>query len=263
MIEFNRPETDARHQGAAAALTELSALAVALGRTADLPAVMLTIEHDLTMPVVSGEVDDRQPALVLAVDECLLFGDPTTRDGQTAAGAMAHEVAWHTMEPGPAARHANRTFTTALAVMLLAAALSWPGWVMGTATAVAAVAGLAHFAVMRRWQLAVDACAARMLADAGLNGHACMDAMFARLARDESGWHRATGWLLSTVPTAAERRLALIVPPRRIRWASVGVCRSTGHRVGTRGHRHAHKVLPGRCWPSQWSWLPSLHRPVL
>ncbi|MEV7808975.1 M48 family metalloprotease [Microbispora sp. NPDC088329] len=238
----------------------LTALVGSLSRAADLPAVAVLVNHDLEDNAVAVRTDcHRTPLVELGAN--LLDGSDKVL-AATVAHELAHIVLGHETEQ----RTVWAERVCGLSALGLAAVIAADGPLVA-GYAAAALSAAAHL-VGTRWQrqkeLAADRHAVTLLDQAGMDGYAAMAAMLRDIGADESAVYRCGGWIASSHPTAIQRFRAVLAadcgprPRRRLRWGSLLRCTSTGHRVGSRGHRHAHQVLAGgRCWPWQWRWLPA------
>ncbi|MFI7632442.1 M48 family metalloprotease [Microbispora rosea] len=238
----------------------LTALIGALSRAADLPAVAVLVDHDLADNAIAVRTDcHRTPLVELGAD--LLDGAD-----DVLAATVAHELAHIALGHETEQRTVWADRVCGLAALGLAVVIAADGPLVA-GYAAAALSAVAHL-VSTRWQrhmeLAADRHAVTLLDQAGMDGYAAMSAMLRDIGAGESALYRRGGWMGSSHPTAIQRFRAVLDtqygarPRRRLRWGSLLRCTSTGHRVGSRGHRHAHQVLAGgRCWPWQWRWLPA------
>ncbi|RJL20195.1 hypothetical protein [Bailinhaonella thermotolerans] len=241
-------QTGAGHVAGLAVLAR--SLAAATGQ---IPAVMVQVGD---VDGAYSQVSDCHGAVVITVDEALVLGRPGAGGG-AAAGALAHEIECQARDELPAEVWARRVWATALLTFGVATVAAWAtaAWI---ALVVAGAARLAQAFAERRAEYRVDAAAARMLGAAGLDGRACLWAMLAHLAAAESGIYQRLGWVVSGAPRAADRAQALRTGVPYLRWRPV--CPSTGHQVGTFGHRRAHLSDGARCRPWTWDWRPDVRR---
>ncbi|GGP97425.1 M48 family metalloprotease [Streptosporangium pseudovulgare] len=239
-------------------LEGLTGLAWALHRAAGLPGVLVHIDDELGDNAAAVDTGRCHRTPMVELGSGLLDGP-----ADVLAATLAHEIAHVALGHHDRRRIPWAERTCAVAGTAAAIALVTSQVMFGIAAAVvAAGAHLLGAYWARRQEYAADARGAGLLDEIGLPGASAMSAMLHGLEAHESTAYRRGGWIGATHPTSRQRRRALVLPPRRIRWASIGICRSTGHRVGTAGHRHAHRALGGpRCLPTSWRWLPTLHRP--
>ncbi|WP_068929324.1 hypothetical protein [Planobispora rosea] len=195
------------HTEAAAAMSELTTLAVALARTAEVPRITLSIGRQ--NEAVSGECDAATGTLVLGVDEMLLYGEATTADGQAAAGAMAYQITAATWRPPRILSLIGHVFGLAVLALMVAAITAAPAALMSALIGATLGVGLAHQHRAHHQIYALDAAAARALDEAGLDGRACLEAMFTDLERTEGRIYRWISWHLEGFPPARKRRQQL------------------------------------------------------
>jgi hypothetical protein len=195
------------HTEAAAALSELTALAAVLARAAELPAITLTT--GCHYEAVTGDCDRATGALVLSIDEMVLYGEATSADGQAAAGAMAYQVVAATWRPPRILGPLGHAFGLIVLALMVGAVTGAPGVLMAALGAAGLGVGLAHQHRHHKEIYAVDDAAARALDEAGLDGRACVSAMLTDLERTEGRIYRLITWHLEGFPPARKRRRQL------------------------------------------------------
>ncbi|GII05467.1 hypothetical protein [Planobispora takensis] len=192
----------------ASAVTELSALASHLARTAGVPAVMLVIDSELDTMVTTERTGDDSPIPIITIAEGVLYGELDSPTGHTAAGALAHALVCHEQKPTRLQQWLGRVAGLSAAALLIA--LVWGAALAVVISALTWVsAGLGVLALQRRSEYVADRAAQRLLDDAGLDGRACMLAMLYAIAAQEPQAYQRYGWIISGVPTAATRAYAL------------------------------------------------------
>ncbi|MFD8564683.1 hypothetical protein ACFV1N_46095 [Streptosporangium canum] len=259
-----------RDDEAAAALARLSTLAITLGHTAGLPALMLMLTTDEALgSLVSSRRDDCQPVPILTLDTHLLYADPTDHNGRVAAGAMAHAIACAARPVSAAMRRSGRIAAGAALILVIAVTASWAA-LMAAALTVVALSAYNYASSSRREEYAADADAVQLLDATGHDGRACLEAMLThQLTKQlitQAGRPRIPTWDelltmygLACVPADIQRIQALSSPPRYLNWSAVGTCAITGHHVWTSAHRTAHAARGRRrCRPTSWHLLPPL-----
>lgn len=200
--------------GQQAALTDLARLALQLGTTTGLPAIMLTVNPGTDVDpdadaLVDVEVSDCHPATVLHVDEALLYADPNSPAGRAAAGALAHEIVCVATPPTHAEVWLGRALPALTVALAAGLGLAWPAWLTALLFALVGLTLLGRAVVVGAREAFVDDIAANRLTIFGLDGDACIRAMFDQHAAATTRAEQLLDLVQDGTPTITMRRRAL------------------------------------------------------
>ncbi|WP_406319135.1 M48 family metallopeptidase [Streptosporangium sp. NBC_01639] len=198
-------------------VADLADLAGALRRAARLPGLLVHITPDLgdNACAVTRKCD---PAPLVEIGTDLLADHRST----VLQGAMAHEIAHHTLKHGYRPVCWRNPAWLAKACFLAGLIAHLPLPVLGVLAVAVFITAAMGARRERLQEYDADAHAVRLLDAAGLPGRRIVAAALADLP-DEPPAYRLAGWVFSSHPTSRARRRTLAAgrPARRLRWALI------------------------------------------
>ncbi|MFI7455470.1 phage holin family protein [Nonomuraea sp. NPDC049714] len=209
------PTTPAAPQPAPeAALADLARLALQLGTATGLPAITLAVSPGVDVdpdvdPLVGVQETDCHPATVLHVDQALLYADPDSPAGRAAAGALAHEIVCAATPFTRVGVWLDRALPVLIVALAAGLGLAWPAWLAGLLVALVGLTLLGRAVVVGAREAFVDDVAANRLTTFGLDGDACITAMFDQHAATTTRAEQLLDLVQYGTPTITMRRRAL------------------------------------------------------
>jgi hypothetical protein len=183
----------------------------ALTAASNVPALMATVHCDPAAPEACATFGHRcHSTAKINVNKELFTGDTAV-----VAGSLAHETAHLDLDHPRTGwrRFVADTFLALSVAAVLGIAVTHCWWILLAWAAVFVAVWVAWARGQMRVELAADARGTELLEAAGLDGRACMAAMLADVARQQTLGDLVAGWVLTGHPSAARRTRALISVP--------------------------------------------------